>query len=74
LISDKKHKKKKMLVLITGFIDPFSDYCLDIKYISGIYSIHVERETKLESNYLRMGLDITPLLKKIYWYRRLGRF
>jgi len=56
---------KKMMIIITGELNPYENYALDInKVCYAIFTIEVKREnTKIHKN--RRGKDLTPLLKKM---------
>ncbi len=55
---------KKMIIIITGELNPYENYALDIsKVCYAVFTIEVKvGNTKIHKN--RMGKDLTPLLKK----------
>lgn len=56
--------KKKMMIIMTGELDPYENYVLDIrKGCYTIFTIEARREkSKIHKN--RMGVDLTPLMRK----------
>lgn len=64
VITDKKLKKEKMKIFMTGYLESFHYYVLDIEYSSNIFSLHIDNIKDLKVHKSYMGLDLTPKLKK----------
>ena len=59
------NKNKKMMVIITGELNPYENYVLDIdKVFYAFFSINIKKDnTKIHNN--RMGKDLTPIMEEI---------